>query len=176
MCCSLLCLVIKEVITIKKLDRLREQIKMIKIFIFFVISLSSINVFPTLGGSIDSIDNDRVTLSAVEKTTINKTNYSVKEIKTDGATIREYISLSGVVFGIAWRGIAHPDLEALLGDYAPEYKKELKQNPPKAGNRHHHLLKTSNIIVEKWGHMRNLQGRMYIPSFLPTGVTPNEIK
>ncbi len=37
-------------------------------------------------------------------------------------------------------------------------------------------LTTDNIVVEKWGHMRNLQGRAYVPGLVPAGVSIDEIK
>ena len=149
---------------------------MTKIFKLLVIFLCSINVYAALGLSIESIEADKASLSAVEKATTVKPKYSVKEIKTGGTNIREYISLDGVVFGIAWDGITHPDLNILLGNYASEYKDGFKKNPPKAGIKSHNTLKTNNIVVKKWGHMRNLHGKAYIPSLIPEGVTPDEIK
>lgn len=84
--------------------------------------------------------------------------YTVHEIESDASSVREYMAPSGVVFGIAWNGLIHPDLTPLLGSYAVEYRAALKQTPRKPGRRRHQV-KSERVIVEKWGHMRNLQGR-----------------
>jgi len=101
--------------------------------------------------------------------------YTVQEIESASVAIREYISPSGIVFGIAWNGLIHPDLTQLLGSYAKEYKKALQQTPRRLGQRHLQV-KTSRVVVEKWGHMRNLQGRAYAPALIPPGVSANEIR
>jgi hypothetical protein len=42
--------------------------------------------------------------------------------------------------------------------------------------RRHVTVKTDSVVVEKWGHMRNLQGRAYAPALIPKGVNVDEIK
>jgi len=128
-----------------------------------------------LGESADSIASDRKSLSAVRGAVTVLNNYTIQTIESDSATVREYISPSGVVFGIAWNGLVHPDLAQLLGSYVDEYQKALHEVKHKPGRRHAQV-KTGNIVVEKWGHMRNLRGRAYVPSLIPAGVTVDEIK
>jgi hypothetical protein len=148
-----------------------------KIFYAFIISAGLTQAaYATLGEHMDSVDSDKKALSAVRKSSIEKASYSVKEIDAGGTKIREYISKDGIVFGVAWNGLAHPDLTILLGTYYPEYQRELKQNPPRRGRAVSHSAKTGNIVVEKGGHQRDLRGRAYIPSRLPSGVKPSEIK
>ncbi|MBF0539787.1 MAG: DUF2844 domain-containing protein, partial [Nitrospirae bacterium] len=89
--------------------------------------------------------------------------------------VREYISPAGIVFGIAWNGLSHPDLKQLLGCYSGEYEKTLQQTPRKHGIRRIQI-KTDRTVVEKWGHMRNLKGRAYVPDLIPSGVNIDEIK
>ncbi len=128
-----------------------------------------------LGESADSITSDRKSLSAALGATITRDAYTIQTIETDATTVREYISPSGVVFGIAWNGMSHPDLTQLLGTYAGEYRDALRQTPRKPGRRSLQV-KSNHIVVEKWGHMRNLQGRAYVPSLIPQGVNIDEIK
>jgi hypothetical protein len=130
-----------------------------------------------LGGFTDSIATDRKALSAEMGAVTTGNRYAIHEIVSGSTTVREYISLSGVVFGIAWNGLVHPDLTQLLGSYAAEYQGALAQRQmPRGSSRRHLQLKTDNIVVEKWGHMRNLQGRAYVPSLIPEGVSSDEIK
>jgi hypothetical protein len=101
--------------------------------------------------------------------------YTVYESQYDTITIREYASSSGIVFGIVWIGLTHPDLTPLLGSYASEHKKALSQVKRQPGSKHV-KVKTENVVVEKWGHMRKLQGRAYAPDLIPEGVSIEEIK
>ncbi|HUI44659.1 MAG TPA: DUF2844 domain-containing protein [Nitrospirota bacterium] len=128
-----------------------------------------------LGESVDSISSDRRALVATRGSVTVHDGYQVQEIGSDAITIREYISPSGVVFAIAWNGIAVPDLTSLLGSYANDYQTALKQAPRKPGRRFRQI-KTDRVVVERWGHMRNLQGRAYSPALVPQGVSIDEIK
>lgn len=132
-------------------------------------------VHATLGESADSVMTDRKALSAVRAVTKTHNAYSVQEISSDTVAVREYISPAGIVFGIAWNGLIHPDLTLLLGSYSSEYQKSARQTHRKPGSRFSQI-RTDRIVVEKWGHMRNLRGRAYVPSLIPPGVTVDEIK
>ncbi len=128
-----------------------------------------------LGESGASVSSDRRALMATRGSTIVHHGYEVQEIVSDAVTVREYISLSGIVFAIAWNGMTVPDLNTLLGTYADEYRTELQKAPRKPGRRSRQI-KTERVVVEHWGHMRNLQGRAYIPALIPQGVRIDEIK
>lgn len=129
----------------------------------------------TLGEAADSVESDRTALSAVRQSTTSVDGYSIHEIRSEAVTVREYVSASGVVFAIVWKGLIRPDLKHLLGSYASEYEKALEQTPTQKGSRRL-KVKTSRIIVEKWGHMRSLQGRAYVPALIPVGVSVDDIK
>jgi hypothetical protein len=129
----------------------------------------------TLGESAESVAADRKALSAVRGATTISPGYTVQEVRSETITVREYVSPSGIVFGIAWTGLTHPDLTPLLGSYNFEYQQALVQTRRQRGRRHVQV-KTDRIIVEKWGHMRNLQGRAYAPALIPQGVSVDEIK
>ncbi len=74
-----------------------------------------------LGEHADTITADRKALKAVHRATTSHNSYTVEEIVSDATTVREYVSSSGVVFGIAWNGYVQPDLTQLLGTYWGEY-------------------------------------------------------
>lgn len=128
----------------------------------------------TLGQTASSITSDKNALSAVHRATMTRSNYTVQEFASGSGTVREFVSLSGIVFAIAWNGLVHPDLTTLLGAYNAEYQSALKQTVRKRGVRRHQVI-SDQVIVEKWGHMRNLQGRAYLPALIPSGVNINEI-
>ncbi|HJV36678.1 DUF2844 domain-containing protein [Geomonas sp.] len=131
--------------------------------------------FATLGEGADSVAKDRKALSATKRaTTTRAANYSVQEVVSDTVTVREFISPDGVVFAVAWNGLTTPDLTTLFGSYFPEYQ-DAKQQAPRRHGHKQSRVKSGNIVVETWGHMRNLQGRAYVPALVPGGVNLEEI-
>ncbi len=129
-----------------------------------------------LGEPADSVAADRNALSAIRSAaTTTHANYTVQQVESDAVTVREYISPSGIVFAVAWNGMVNPDLTQLLGSYSGEYREARRQMPRKHGRRSQQV-KTNRVVVETWGHMRNLQGRAYVPALVPPGVIIDEIK
>jgi len=129
----------------------------------------------TLGESVDTVESDRKALMAVRGSTTVHKSYTVHEFNSNSNAVREYISPSGVVFGISWKGLTHPDLTQLLGSYAGEYQEALRQTPRQQGRRRLQV-KTNRVVVEKWGHMRNLQGRAFALDLIPFEVSIDEIR
>ncbi len=132
-------------------------------------------VLATLGGPADSIKSDASAFQGARRTVRARRNYTVHQITSAAITIREYVSPEGVVFGVAWNGVLGPDLTKLLGGYAGEYREARRQMPRMHGRRPLRV-KTDNIVVEKWGHMRDIHGRAYVPALLPAGVSASEIR
>ena len=145
------------------------------ISLVITIFVATQQVQAALGESADSVASDQKAISAVRRAMKTSTGYTVHEIRSETITVREYVSPSGVVFGIAWNGLTYPDLTPLLGSYSSEYQKALSHAHRQPGRRHV-TVKTEGVIVEKWGHMRNLQGRAYAPAMIPQGVSVDEIK
>ena len=129
----------------------------------------------TLGERADSIANDSHALSAAAPTTVTRAKYSMQELKAETTTVREYLTPEGVVFAVAWNGLVHPDLRVLLGCYDEEYRGALAQQQRLQGRRQKHV-RSQRLVVETWGHMRNLQGRAYLPELVPEGVNLYEIR
>jgi len=140
-----------------------------------VIFAAAERVQATLGESAGSVDSDRKALSAEKRGVTVHNNYTVHEIYSVANTVREYISPAGIVFGIAWNGLVYPDITQLLGSFTDEYQKALQQTPRQKGSRHLRV-ESPGVIVERWGHMRNLQGRAYAPALIPSGVNVDEIR
>ena len=129
----------------------------------------------TLGEPAESVSSDRTALSAVRHAAPSGSGFTVQELKTDANSVREYVSPSGIVFAIAWNGLSQPDLSVLLGSYAGEYRHALQQVRRTPGHRSL-KVKANGVVVEKWGNIRNLQGRAYAPALIPPGVSIDEIK
>lgn len=131
--------------------------------------------FAALGGNADTVGADRRAFSASHRATTSHGAYTVEEMAYSSTFVREYITSAGIVFGVAWNGYVHPDLEQLLGPYALEYSKTVQNTPRTHGLRRQHIV-TDNTVVEKWGHMRDLHGRAYVPGLVPSGVSVDEIR
>lgn len=68
-----------------------------------------------------------------------------------------------------------PDLNQLLGPYSAEYHGALLKTPRELG--HPFLrVKTNGLVVEEWGHVRDLEGRAYVPDLVPPDVQVDTIK
>jgi Protein of unknown function (DUF2844) len=129
-----------------------------------------------LGEPADSVTSDQNALAAIRSaTTTTHPDYIVQQSESDTVTVREYISPAGIVFAVAWNGMINPDLTQLLGTYFADYREARRQMPRKHGRRSQQV-KTSRVVVETWGHMRDLHGRAYVPALVPSGVTIDEIK
>jgi hypothetical protein len=142
-------------------------------FVFTLIFIQQTEA--ALGKAADSLASDKKVLMTVKSTKKTSSTHAVYELQSRTKNIREYVSPSGVVFGIAWDGISHPDLTPLLGNYASEHKKAAANFRRQHGLRHA-VIKSNNIVVEKWGHMRHVRGRAYVPALIPEGVSVDEIK
>jgi len=129
----------------------------------------------SLGGKADSVEADRKALSAARRATVARAGYTVEEVDTGAVRVREYVSPAGVVFAVAWNGLSPPDLDALLGSYAAAFRDADRQVPRTPGRRSR-AVRTPRLVVERWGHMRNWQGRAYDPALLPAGVSVDEIR
>jgi hypothetical protein len=128
-----------------------------------------------LGGGLDSVESDRKALAATRHQAMAEPGYQVHELESDGLRVRQYLSPQGVVFAVAWDGLAHPDLDTLLGPYAAAWR-EADATAPRSPGRRARALTARNLVVEQWGHMRHLQGRAWDPALLPPGVTADAIR
>src|SRR3954470_15153914 len=82
------------------------------------------SAFASLGGTVASVDTDRVRTQSALIRIQQGSGYSVHEmLSPTGTTIREYYGANGVVFGIAWDGEWTPDLQQFLGSYFEQYKR-----------------------------------------------------
>jgi hypothetical protein len=63
----------------------------------------------------------------------------------------------------------------MLSTRSANGSKALQGTPHRPGVRHS-SVKGDDVVVERWGQVRNLQGRAYAPVLIPTGVNIDEIK
>ena len=162
-------------------EGIKTAMKRKRFALFLVLGLSIAiiltvqDTLAALGESVDSVESDRESLAAAHVAMTAHRAYTVHEIKTDSTVIREYVSLSGIVFAVAWNGLVHPNLTELLGSYSGEYQEALQQTQRKQGRRQLEV-KTNRVVVQKWGHIRDMKGRAYAPDLVPPGVSIDAIK
>lgn len=93
-----------------------------------------------------------------------------------GTVVREYVSTSGTVFGIAWGGPTMPNLPVLLGTYFSQFdsaRNALRAAHPGRGPL---VIELPGLVVRSGGHMGAFGGQAYLPSALPAGVSANDIQ
>ena len=128
-----------------------------------------------LGDFSSAIEKDRKGLSARKMSANGRGKFTTQALESDSGKVTEYVSPEGRVFAITWQGLDHPDLSLLLGSYAGAYLESDKNRKLIRGKRKQQH-RSSSLVVQKWGGMRNFRGRAFDPKLLPAGVNENEIQ
>jgi hypothetical protein len=103
--------------------------------------------------------------------------YTVRQITlASGTVVREYVSQSGVVFGVAWNGPQMPPLDSLLGtsnfsQYVAGVKAARKLHGRGPGN-----VEQDGLVVHSGGHMGAFSGQAWLESAVPSGVSTSDIQ
>lgn len=131
--------------------------------------------FASLGGSAGSVAQDRAAMNAQESVA-HFTGYTVEEMRAPYATVvDEYVSNTGTVFAVTWRGQFPPQMQQVLGKYFQEYRDALAAQPHEYG--HHPLnIQEPGLVVQTFGHMGAYYGRAYLPDQMPAGVEADQIR
>ncbi len=97
--------------------------------------------------------------------------YTVHENLLDNGTrVQEFVTPSGVVFAVAWRGPVLPDLRALLGDYLIIFQRHtdaVRQGGLRGGPVN---LVQEGLVLRSSGRMGDFSGYAYVPTLVPAGV------
>jgi hypothetical protein len=130
------------------------------------------SAFGSLGGDEATVQADRAHTNGTLKVA-RAQRYAVHEIRApSGTLVREYVSPSGNVFGVAWNGPTMPDLRQVLGTYFDLYV----EAAAKRGARGPVLVRQPGLVVQSSGHMRAFVGIAYVPEALPDDVAAEEIR
>jgi hypothetical protein len=138
--------------------------------------LATGSAFASLGDHVTTINNDQKVYRTSAHTVRALANYTVHEIANGATTIHEYVDASGTVFAVTWRGGAQPNLETLLGSYLVEFQAMNRSQARILGRHSSSKLSGPHLVIERYGHMRAVQGKAYIPSALPQGVTADVLE
>jgi hypothetical protein len=142
-----------------------------------LLAVSARPALAALGDNVASISTDRVQMHAQLKGSTTSAGFTVQEIEAPpGTLVREYISPNGTVFAVSWTGPSKPDLRQLFGTYFQQYVSASSAARHGAATRRHFAVRQPDLVVESNGRMRAFQGRAYVPSLIPSGVTPDDIR
>jgi len=135
--------------------------------------LAALPAWAALGGSEQSVEQDRERLAGQSKRTVFQ-YYTLHEISMkDGRLIREYVSPAGTVFAISWEGPTLPDLAPLLGSYFTAFKEAMASSPRRHGPLY---VQAGSLVVESGGHMRAFRGRAYVTDLIPSNLSKDVIR
>jgi hypothetical protein len=160
---------------VSHIENLRASWKTLPAIAFLIVGLS-LHAVGSLGGSMDSVEDDQARIKA--KPSLTQTPaFEVHEMKTPtGTVIREYVSTSGRVFGVTWQGLFIPDMRHLLGSYFEQYSRAARAQRETHVGRWPLDIRDPGLVVQSAGHMRFYYGRAYDPTLLPPEVRVNDIR
>jgi Protein of unknown function (DUF2844) len=128
-----------------------------------------------LGGDVTSVEADRAHLKATSLEVKPAEAYQVHPIQAPGGTvISEYVSSTGRVFAVSWRGPFIPEMQQILGSYFQQYSAALGAKRPYG--RRPLNIQEPGLVVQTGGHMGAYFGRAYLPEMLPASLKADEIK
>ena len=142
--------------------------------LLLLVAFAPRNARATLGETESTVQSDVAELQASIKTSTDRVSYRVHEIQMpSGTVLREFVSLDGHVFAVAWHGPYMLNLRPVLGRYFDSYVAAANQN---LIDRHHLQIQQSDLVMQVRGHMRSFTGRAYLPAAVPEGVNPGELQ
>lgn len=120
----------------------------------------------TLGGDVASIASNTQALAATRQVDKRAVGERHELVLPSGLVVHEYVSPSGAVYAITWKGPRTPDLRELLGTYFAQLA-----NRPTTGGHNQLNLTGADFVIHAKGHARFVTGRAWVPSLVPAGVT-----
>lgn len=130
-----------------------------------------------LGGTVASVEADRVHANGSLTRMVRTDAYALHEIRSAaGTTIREYVSPSGTVFAVAWDGPWMPDMTQVLGAHFGHYQQAMAARARRRRSRGLVVIDDADLVVQMSGHPRSFSGRAYIPSLVPQGIDLGAIR
>jgi hypothetical protein len=142
--------------------------------VLFVLALSTAPAWAVLGQPESTVAADGQFLRGQIRDEAH-TGYRLHLI-TDpsGTVIREYVSPAGVVFAVSWRGPFVPGMQQLLGTYFIHLQQFAQTQTGRRGGPL--VIERYDFVFSNGGHMRSYHGRAYVPSLLPTNVSPEVVQ
>jgi len=128
-----------------------------------------------LGGDEDSVHADTTRFRGQMLSTA-MLQYTRHDIATGpDSAIHEYMSRTGKVFAVTWKGPLPPDLSQLFGSYFDSYRTAAIAQSHPGGHRQVHIVQP-DLVVQSIGRLRAFMGKAYVPSLVPAGVDVAELQ
>jgi hypothetical protein len=142
--------------------------------VLLILILAAAPGWATLGEAESSVGADRQFLRGQIRHEDHAT-YRLHEITdANGATVREYVSPAGKVFGVSWHGPYLPNMQQLLGTYFTHLQQYAQAQTSRHGGPL--IIEKDNFVLVSGGHMRSYHGRAYVPNLLPSNVTAEVVQ
>jgi hypothetical protein len=123
----------------------------------------------TLGGDVASVAGNHQHLGGVGNVQVLKLAYGERHelMLQSGLVVHEFVSPTGAVYAVTWRGPRTPNLRELLGPYFAQL-----ENRGASPHHGHHQMTMSGFDLEirSSGHRGSFSGRAWVPSMVPVGV------
>ncbi len=143
------------------------------IAILFTLAIASVPAWAALGSNVASVDSDAQAFNG-QHALVAKVGFNLHQITMqDGSMINEYVSPSGTVFGVSWKGHSIPNLHQLLGNYFTNFQQGQRTNviPRRAVT-----IQGNDFVMTSFGRMMNFHGRAWAPSLIPSNLTPATVQ
>jgi hypothetical protein len=130
-----------------------------------------------LGGALATVDSDRVKMQGALLRITQTRSYALHEVRTAaGTNVRQFVSPSGTVFGVAWDGPWQPDLHQILGAYFDRFTQAVQAVRRVRRGRGPLAIRDGDLVVEVGGHARAFVGHAFLAPLIPQGVDPSSIQ
>jgi hypothetical protein len=128
-----------------------------------------------LGGDEESVHADTTRFRG-QMISAAMLQYTRHDIATGpDAAIHEYLSRTGKVFAVTWKGPLPPDLSQLFGSYFDSYRTAVIAQSHPGGHRRVSVAQP-DLVVQSVGRLRAFMGKAYVPSLVPAGVDVTELQ
>ena len=142
--------------------------------VLLILSLGAPPLCGALGDAESSVSADRQFLRGQIRDEVHE-SYRLHQITdASGGVVREYVSPAGKVFGVSWQGPFVPNLQQLLGSYFTYLQQYAHSQTGRHGGPL--IIKNGNFVFSSGGHMGWRHGHAYVPSLLPTNLSPEVVQ
>jgi hypothetical protein len=156
-------------------DRGLHATRAIPAFIAITFAWLAAPASASLGGDVTSVSDDSVQFRG-QLVSTGMLHYDRHDITAaSGTVVHEYLSPGGKVFAVTWKGPMPPDLRQLFGAYFEPFRSAAAAQSRPGGHRQISVVQP-DFVVQAAGHMRAFQGKAYVPSLVPSGVSVAELQ
>ena len=143
------------------------------LMVLLMLLVGSLPAWAALGENVSSVESDVQVFHGQHKM-VARVGYNLHQITaTDGSVVNEFVSPSGVVFGVSWQGHSLPNFSQLLGAHMTDLQNSQRLNhvPRRAIT-----VQSGDFVLMSIGHNGSFRGRAFVPSLVPASLTPEVVR